>query len=193
MTLFRVTLRLTWFWVSESCESYITTDDQWASLSWNKAPIWAYDQIFITLRHLQFCWCGGGLSLTRGQVCRLQLLLVLASVVILVSESHGTCNHILLSQFRDFLFRHLLRLAGLRWGYSTLSLQTCFLSERPLIYHLGILGNVCWMFVYTDTCFVPSWSPRIYVFHFLIPGNVFHIHLVSKNRSLRKSVCQLVS
>jgi hypothetical protein len=37
----------------------------------------------------------------RGWVCRLQLLLVLASTVILRSESHGTHDHILLSQIRD--------------------------------------------------------------------------------------------
>jgi hypothetical protein len=40
-------------------------------------------------------------SLTRGWVCRLQLLLVLASAVILTSESRGTHDHILLSQIRD--------------------------------------------------------------------------------------------
>jgi hypothetical protein len=38
----------------------------------------------------------------RGFVRRLQLLLVLASAVILRSELHGTHDHILLSQFRDF-------------------------------------------------------------------------------------------
>jgi hypothetical protein len=54
----------------------------------------------------------GGLSLTRGQICRLQLLLVLASPVIFGSESPGTCDHILLSQIRDFPFRRLLKLAG---------------------------------------------------------------------------------
>jgi hypothetical protein len=37
----------------------------------------------------------------RGWVCRLQLLLVLASAVILGSESRGTDDHILLSQIRD--------------------------------------------------------------------------------------------
>jgi hypothetical protein len=37
----------------------------------------------------------------RGWVCRLQLLLALASAVILRSESHGTHDHILLSQIRD--------------------------------------------------------------------------------------------
>jgi hypothetical protein len=37
-------------------------------------------------------------SLTRGWVCRLQLLLALASAVILRSESRGTHDHILLSR-----------------------------------------------------------------------------------------------
>jgi hypothetical protein len=40
-------------------------------------------------------------SLTREWVCRLKLLLVLASAVILRSESRGFHNHILLSQIRD--------------------------------------------------------------------------------------------
>jgi hypothetical protein len=37
----------------------------------------------------------------RGWVCSLQLLLALASAVILRSDSRGTCDHILLSQIRD--------------------------------------------------------------------------------------------
>jgi hypothetical protein len=41
-------------------------------------------------------------SLTRGWVCHLQLLLVLASAIILKSESRGTHDHILLFQIRDF-------------------------------------------------------------------------------------------
>jgi hypothetical protein len=40
-------------------------------------------------------------SLTRGWVFRLQLLLGLASAVILMFESRGTHDHILLSQIRD--------------------------------------------------------------------------------------------
>jgi hypothetical protein len=40
-------------------------------------------------------------SLTRGWVCSLQLLLVLASAVILRYNSLGTHHHILLSQIRD--------------------------------------------------------------------------------------------
>jgi hypothetical protein len=34
-------------------------------------------------------------------------------------EPRGTRDHILLSRIRDFPFRYLLRLAGLRWRYST--------------------------------------------------------------------------
>jgi hypothetical protein len=83
-----------------------------------KHPSVAYDQIFITVRQLRVCWYRA-LSLMRGRVCRLQFLLVLASAVIFGSESHGTRDHILLSQIRNFRFRRLLRLAGLRWRYST--------------------------------------------------------------------------
>jgi hypothetical protein len=68
-----------------------------------------------------------GRSLTRGRVCRLKLLLALISAVILRSESRGTRDQMLLSQIRDFPFRRLLRLAGLRWRYST-PLHTGFYS-----------------------------------------------------------------
>jgi hypothetical protein len=82
-----------------------------------KHPSGAYDQIFVTVRKLRVCWFGDP-SLTRGRVCRLQWLLVLASAVIFGSESHRTRGHILLSQIRDFPFRRLVRLAGSRWRYS---------------------------------------------------------------------------
>jgi hypothetical protein len=39
-----------------------------------KRPSGAYNQNFITVRQLRVCWCGT-LSLARGRVCRLQLLL----------------------------------------------------------------------------------------------------------------------
>jgi hypothetical protein len=58
------------------------------------------------------------LSLTRGWVCRLQMLPVLASAIIFGFESRGTRDHILLSQIRDLHFRRLLRLARLRCRYS---------------------------------------------------------------------------
>jgi hypothetical protein len=69
-----------------------------------KHPSGAYDQILNTVRQLRVCWYGA-LSLTRGRVCRLQLLLALASAVIFGSESRRTRDHILLSQIRNFLFR----------------------------------------------------------------------------------------
>jgi hypothetical protein len=58
-------------------------------------------------------------SLTRGWVCHLQLVLAFASAFILRYEFRGTRDNILLSQIRDFCFRRLLRLAGLRWRCST--------------------------------------------------------------------------
>jgi hypothetical protein len=61
----------------------------------------------------------GAPSLTRGRVCLLHMLLVLASAV-LGSKSLGTRDHILLSQISDFPFRCLLRLTGSQWRYSTL-------------------------------------------------------------------------
>jgi hypothetical protein len=65
-----------------------------------KHPSWAYRHIFITVRQLQVFLCEA-LSLTTERVCRLQLLLGLASAVIRGSESRGIRDHILLSQIRD--------------------------------------------------------------------------------------------
>jgi hypothetical protein len=93
-----------------------------------KHPSGAYDQIFVTARQLRVCSCGE-VSLTRGWVCRLQLLLALASAVILGSKSFGTRDHILLSQIRDFPIRRLLRLARLRWR--------CSAQPPHNFYHFG--------------------------------------------------------
>jgi hypothetical protein len=77
------------------------------------------DQVSVTVRQFRVCWCGA-LSLTRGRVCLLYMLLALVRAVFLGSESRGTCYHMLLSQIRDFSFRRRLRPSGLRWRYSTL-------------------------------------------------------------------------
>jgi hypothetical protein len=53
---------------------------------------------------------------------------------------------------------------------------TCFLAERPLIWCIDILGKCCWLLVSMDTPVdftATSWSPRVHISHFLIPGNVF--------------------
>jgi hypothetical protein len=102
-------LELTWVWVL-----YYDLRSVGQSIFGIKHPSEAYDQIFITVRHL------AGLLMWRAlsDESRIQLLLVPGSAVIFGSESYGTRDHILLSQIRDFTFRHLLRLAGLRWRYS---------------------------------------------------------------------------
>jgi hypothetical protein len=65
-----------------------------------KRPSGAQNQIFITIRQLRVCLCGA-LCLTKVRDCRLQLLLALASAIILESEYRRTHDHILLSQNRD--------------------------------------------------------------------------------------------
>jgi hypothetical protein len=71
------------------------------SSSWRQAPWDSWHSNFI----FQLNTCGYSpcvtFSLMTGWVCRLQLLLVLASTVILWSESRGTHDHILLFQTRD--------------------------------------------------------------------------------------------
>jgi hypothetical protein len=80
---------------------------------------------------LRSCSCGA-LSLTRGRVCLLYMLLALARAIFLWSESLGTCDHILLSQIWDFPFRRLLWLAGSRWRYSIPSPLTAAQLVSPL-------------------------------------------------------------
>jgi hypothetical protein len=65
-----------------------------------KHPSGAQEEICVTARQLGVCGCGAP-SLTRGLVCRLQLVLALTSAVALGSKSHGIHDHILLSQIRD--------------------------------------------------------------------------------------------
>jgi hypothetical protein len=107
-------------------------------------PLETHDQHIFQLN----TWCHSPYvtpSLTRGWVNRLQLLLSFASAVILRSEYRGTHDHIFVSDSllpqpggpdpciyipqeqggpvippcTGFPFRRLLRLAGLRWRYSS--------------------------------------------------------------------------
>jgi hypothetical protein len=102
---------------SES-ESYITTDGQSASLSWNKTPVWGLRP------HFYYCQTIAGL-LMWGAVSdeRTGLSFTVApgprQRSLFESKSHGTRDHILLPQIGHFHFRRLLRLTGLRWRYST--------------------------------------------------------------------------
>jgi hypothetical protein len=83
-------------------QSYFTTGGlPPISSSWLSAPSDSRHSNFI----FQLNTCGYSpyvaSSLTRGWVCHLQLLLALASAVILRSESRRTHDHILLSQIPD--------------------------------------------------------------------------------------------
>jgi hypothetical protein len=64
-----------------------------------KPPFGAYDQILIIVWQLRVGWFGAP-SLTRERVCRLQLLLVLASTIIFGSDSRRTRGHISLSRLK---------------------------------------------------------------------------------------------
>jgi hypothetical protein len=97
-----------------------------------KDPSGACDKIFITAWQLRVCLYGA-FSLNRGRVCRLQLLLALASAGILGSESLGTRYNILLSQIRDFTLRRFLRLAGLRWMNALARASSNCIWETPIL------------------------------------------------------------
>jgi hypothetical protein len=79
-------------------QSCVTTDGQSASLSWNKALIWGLRPDLYFCQRVAGLLMWGALS-DEGRVGRLQLLLGLASAVVLGSDSHGTRNHILLLRF----------------------------------------------------------------------------------------------
>jgi hypothetical protein len=112
-----------------------------------KHPSGAYDKIFITVRQLRVYWCDA-LSLTRGCVCRLQLLLALASAVILEFESLGTRDHILLSHIRDLPSRRLLWLRGLRWRYSTLPPHMFYYLRQTVYSSSNTMIQLPHLFVY---------------------------------------------
>jgi hypothetical protein len=76
---------------------YVTTDGQWPVFLVSSTQAGARDPFFITVKQLRICSCGTS-PLIRGRVCRLQLLLGLASAVILEPEFRWTHDHILLSQ-----------------------------------------------------------------------------------------------
>jgi hypothetical protein len=102
------------------------------SSSWRRAP-WDSQPEFLVLNWTPAVTVLIWHPLWREEwVCHLQLLLALASAFILGSKSHGTRDHILLSQIRDF------PLAGHRYISSVLTkhktqLPTVLLLLRPSV------------------------------------------------------------
>jgi hypothetical protein len=87
---------------SSQSQSYFTSgglppiSSSWGQAPWDSRAVIIFQLNTCSYRHYVTS------SLTRGWVCRLQLLLVLASSIILRSESHRAHDHILLPQIRDF-------------------------------------------------------------------------------------------
>jgi hypothetical protein len=86
----------------------------------------------VTPWQLRSFFFSGAPSLTRERVCLLYMLLALARVVFLGSESFETRDHIILSQIWDFPFRQYLRLAGSRWRYSNPPPHGCLLLHQTV-------------------------------------------------------------
>jgi hypothetical protein len=114
-------------------ESYVATDGQSASLSWNKAPIWGLRPDFY------YCQTVAGLLMWDALSHeRTGLSITIAAGPRQRSHSRvrvpWDSQYILLPQIRDFPFRRHLRLAGIRWRYSTPPPHgmASFWSERPL-------------------------------------------------------------
>jgi hypothetical protein len=135
------------------------------TVSWCQAPTGTYDQIFIAVRLLRVCWCRAR-SLKREGVCRLQLLLVLASAVILGCEFCRTHDHILLSQIWDSptwrARSPYLYPPGTRWSSYTLRHWVPFSSPRTT--HMATVE------IFDPAC-TPCglchfiWKPLIYPLH----------------------------
>jgi hypothetical protein len=87
---------------SQSQRYFTTGGLQPISSSWREAPWDSRPENFILKLNTRGYSPYVTSFLIRGWVCRLQLLLVLASTVILGSESRGIHGHILLSQIRGF-------------------------------------------------------------------------------------------
>jgi hypothetical protein len=116
---------LSYEWTNDSriessiVESYITTDGPSASLSWNKAPIWDLWPDFYYCQTVAGLLIWGALSDARTG-----LSFIITAGPRQLSHSRvrvpwDSRQYFSVSEIRYFPFRRLLRLAGLRWKYST--------------------------------------------------------------------------
>jgi hypothetical protein len=140
-------------------------------------------------------------SLTRGWVCSLQLLLGLASEVLLRCESHGTHEHILLSQIRDFpnmegqvpvfisprnrMVQLYPQALGSLFSPPTTRRATVEVFD-PASTRDSDLNSILF------SSYIAYPYPRKCLLITSIHGNVFHNELVSKNPSPRKRVYQRI-
>jgi hypothetical protein len=103
-------------WTPIRVESYVTTDGQSASQSWNKAPIWGIRPDFY------YCQAVAGL-LMWGALSDERMGLSFTIAAGAHQRSHSSVRVLWDSRqyftVPEFSFRRLVRLAGLRWRYST--------------------------------------------------------------------------
>jgi hypothetical protein len=81
---------------SNQTPSYIMTNGQLVSLSWCQAPGWDLHPVSLII---SYRYVDVAPSLMRDRVCTFHLLLGLASAVFLGSESCGTHDNLILSDF----------------------------------------------------------------------------------------------
>jgi hypothetical protein len=117
----------------DSSEFYITTDGRSASLSWSRAPIWGLPPEFYYCQTVAALLICGALSKERTG---------LSFTIVSGSRQRSSFRvwvpwdsrpYFTVSD-RDFHFRRLLRLAGLRRRYSTLPPHGVLESESELCY-----------------------------------------------------------
>jgi hypothetical protein len=150
-----------------SLESYITTDDQSTSPSWNKASIWGLRQDSYYCQTVSGLLMWGALSDERTG-----LFTIAAGPR---QHSHSWVRvpldswlYFTVSDIRDFPFRRLLRLAGLRWRYSTPPpygvMSRSSLHGSLYSYSLAVsVEDVCCMSVVTETRLILNWPVGIYL------------------------------
>jgi hypothetical protein len=116
-------------------QSVLVSNTNWGS----------WPSIYYSLTVTVFVFLGGPLWREDGPVCLLYILLALARVVFLGSESLGTRDHILLSQIWDFPFRRPLRLAGWWWKYSYPPPHGCLIQQSESYITIdGQLASLSW-------------------------------------------------
>jgi hypothetical protein len=126
------------------------------SSCWRQAPLDSDQQLFFKLNPC--CYSPSVTSsLTRGWVCRLQLLLALARTVILGPESRGTHDHSFLSQIRD--------------SPNLVGQFSVFISPRNRVdqFYLQALGSF-------SSFFFPSMIPAAWVPRYIDSGRIHRKH-----------------
>jgi hypothetical protein len=148
-------------------QSYVTTDGQLDSQSWNKVPIWGLRSDFYYCQTIAGLLKWGAVSDKRTDLSFTIDPGLRQRSNFLVRLPWGTRGHIFLSNsrpFRDFPFRRLLRHAGLRWRYSTppphgsnFRAWPPFITVRELCRN-HVLKGVCFCclcMLVPETCLVP--------------------------------------